>query len=288
MRKYKLALSLAVICFFLLLFFGFLLFLQKSQPDADNSRLMTATLLKVGKADAIIIQSGENVIVIDAGEEEDGAEVQAFLAAQNISHIDTLIITHFDQDHVGGADTLVEQMDIGTVLLPAYHGTNTEYADFIQAMNRKSLTPQLLTEPFHFTLGKLDVLVEPPVSYEIPEGYLEYDNNFSLFVTVTYDENVLLFTGDAEKQRIREWLENGTVSKCDFLKVPHHGIYTTALQDLINATDPAYAGICTSKKHPADSLTLELLKSSGVRTFQTKDGNIIVTSDGKRLDVWQT
>lgn len=53
---------------------------------------------------------------------------------QGISNVDTLIITHYDQDHVGGADTLVEAMEIGRVLLPAYEGDSTEYVDFMNAL----------------------------------------------------------------------------------------------------------------------------------------------------------
>ena len=71
--------------------------------------MLKIVLLKVGKADAIIAQANGKAIVIDAGEEEDGEEIVTYLKNQGLSRIEALIITHYDRDHVGGADTLVER-----------------------------------------------------------------------------------------------------------------------------------------------------------------------------------
>lgn len=201
--------------------------------------------------------------------------------------MDTLIITHFDRDHVGGADTLVESMEIGRVLIPAYRGTNTEYTDFISALARKEIDAQELTEPVGFQLGEAVVQVEPPQSYDAPEGAAEADNNFSLITTVTHGKNSFLFTGDSQKQRIREWISGGTASASRFLKVPHHGVYNTALKDLLETVEPEYAVICSSAKNPADVRTLELLKNYNVGVFETKNGNVTVISDGVTLELRQ-
>lgn len=61
------------------------------------------------------------------------------------------------------------------------------------------------------------MLLEPPASYEAAEMTDALDNNFSLITTVTHGENTLLFAGDAEKSRLREWLFRGSVRACDFL-----------------------------------------------------------------------
>lgn len=257
--------------------------------SVPNNRMtpLSVKLLKVGKADAIILRTGDETMVIDTGEEDDGEELVNELANQGVSHVDVLIITHFDKDHVGGADTLVESMDIGQIYVPAYTGTHTEYIDFLHALEEKGMTPTQLNESVRFSFGDAEVLVEPPTSYETDPNTLENDNNFSLITTVVHGENRLLFMGDAEKQRIREWLDTGDVKDCDFLKVPHHGVYNTALEDLLNTISPEYGAICCSSKNPAEPKTLELLKKYGVETLQTKDGNITVISDGSKLELHQ-
>lgn len=265
-----------------------LLFLKVGNlSGGERLEPLKVTLFRLGKADAIVVQNGEKAAVIDAGEEEDGEEIAAFLAKQGISRIDALIITHFDKDHVGGADTLIEELEIGQILVPDYLGDSTEYSDFVHAMEQKAITPQRLNESAEFKLGNADVLVEPPLSYEIPEGVIEYDNNFSLITTITHGENRLLFTGDIEKQRIREWLSEGNTVQCRFLKFPHHGVYNKALQELLEAVSPEYTVICDSNKYPADTKTLELLKQYNVQTMQTSYGNVTVVSDGHDLEVFQ-
>lgn len=248
---------------------------------------LKVTLLKVGKADAIALQTEGETMVIDAGEEEDGEEMVMFLKNQGITRVDTLIITHFDRDHVGGADIVAEEMDVGTVVLPDYEGTNTEYEDFMDVLGKKGITPRRLTEPEEYTLGEAHVLVEPPHSYETKSAAAEFDNNFSLIATVTHGENRLLFMGDAEKQRIREWIAGENAAPCKFLKIPHHGVYNTALKELMETVSPDYAVICSSNKNPAEVETLELLKKKNISVFQTKDGNVTVISDGKKLELNQ-
>ncbi len=258
-----------------------------SAPDSSDLSNLTVTTLKIGKADAIVIQNNDKTMLIDAGEEEDGEEVADFLEENGVEKIDALVITHYDKDHVGGADTIVENFEIGDVYIPDYEGTRTEYVDFLKALDDKSITPSRLRENAEFSLGKADVLIETPLSYEIPYGFDEYDNNFSLITTVVYGENRFVFTGDAEKQRIREWLDNSEVKACDFLKIPHHGVYTNELDNMLRALMPDFAVITDSKKNPADDKTLELLQEFGVKTFEAKDGNITAVSDGKTVNVFQ-
>lgn len=111
---------------------------------AAETEPLKVTLLKVGKADAIAIQTEKNTMVIDTGEEEDGEELVFYLKNQGITQVDILLITHFDQDHVGGADTLIESMDVERVLVPDYEGTSTEYQDFMIALEEKGMTAERL------------------------------------------------------------------------------------------------------------------------------------------------
>lgn len=111
---------------------------------AAETEPLKVTLLKVGKADAIAIQTEKNTMVINTGEEEDGEELVFYLKNQGITQVDILLITHFDQDHVGGAETLIESMDVERVLVPDYEGTSTEYQDFMIALEEKGMTAERL------------------------------------------------------------------------------------------------------------------------------------------------
>ena len=261
------------------------------KSDDNNDTASQATLevsfLKVGKADAIVLMCQDETMIIDCGEEDDGKEVLAFLKSRGIEKVDVLMITHFDKDHVGGADTFVEGIKIERVLLPAYTGSGTEYTDFMEALGKAGINPENVTENLNLTLGSASILVEPPASYEIPAHVEEYDNDFSLITTVEFDGKRLIFTGDSEKKRIREWLEDGAACECDVLKIPHHGVYNKALADLLSATKPAHTVICDSKKNPADEKTLGLIKSIGADYMQTQYGDVTVLCSRDGIEIHQ-
>ena len=270
---------------------GILIMRKGDEQEKKVLETLTASILKVGKADAIILQLGEEAVVIDAGEEDDGQEVADYLSERNITRLKALIITHFDKDHVGGADTLLENLQVEEVILPDYTGISTDYSEFLTALEQskkeKGTSERRLTGSYELKLGQARFFLEAPDSYEIPEGSQEYDNDFSIITTVRYGETCLLFMGDAEKTLTRQWLEKGIDRQCDFVKIPHHGVYNTAMIELIEALSPDCAAICTSAKNPAERKTLELLKVYGVVVMETKDGDITVTSDGTAVQIKQ-
>ena len=274
---------------FILAFAAIFTFSGCEKNVSDDRTPLTVTLLKVGKADAIIALTDNKALVIDVGEEDDGPEVVKFLQKRNITEVEALIITHYDQDHVGGADTLLEQINVKNVYVPNYEGMHSEYYDFIKAAENAKVPLQKLDKNVSFKFGDAEVLIEPPLSYELKTSDTEKDtdNNFSLITTITHGNNRFVFAGDAEKRRIREWLESENAVKCDFLKVPHHGVYNGALDELLEQIKPEYAVICSSKKHPAESKALEVIKKYCKNVYETKDGNVMVLSDGNRMEIKQ-
>ena len=259
---------------------------------ASNYGTIKASILKVGKADAIVVEAPYQTMVIDAGEEDDGLEVVSFLMNRGIKKVDVLIVTHYDKDHVGGADTLIEQIPVDRVLVPDYESTSTEYADFLTALNAAGIVPEKLRETVTFPFGDAEVIVEPPTSYELLElvktdETLEVDNDLSLITTIVHGDNRLVFTGDAEKIRLRDWLNSEHAVPCDFLKIPHHGVFNAEMETLAGQLSPKYTAICDSAKNPADNMTIEVFKKYNANVLQTKDGDITVLSNGSVVEVTQ-
>lgn len=261
---------------------------QQQTEAQQQTDVLQIQVLKVGKADAIVLQCGSETMVIDCGEEEDGQEVLDYLKSNGVQKIDTLIITHFDKDHVGGADTVVSGIPVDRLLLPAYISTGKQYKAFVAAYEAVGIEPENVTETLSFDFGGeggASVTVEPPASYEIPNTDDEYDNDFSLITTIDFNGKKFVFAGDIEEARIHEWLSSGTVGHCDVLKVPHHGVYNDALAELFESLQPKYAIICDSKKNPADTRTLELLKKVGAECLQTMNGDIGIRCIGQNIEL---
>lgn len=256
---------------------------QVSAPEVTGS--FSITVLDVGKADAILLQTANKTVVLDAGNKGDGKDIEKLLEGQQITKIDTLIISHFDKDHVGGASRLFKHLEVGEVYLPDYAGTCEEYFDFCKKLEDVSITPMKLP------MGEQRVWQYDDVSFRLDAAqkndYGKHEeNDFSLCLYLQHGDNTFLFAGDAEEARQEEIMgyDFGAVT---FLKFPYHGNYLPTTEKFLDACSPKYAVICCSEKEPAQSQTIKTLQDRGIQAFYTQNGEVHIASDGKNISVTQ-
>ena len=119
----------------------------------ETANELTAVFFDVGKADAILLYNGEMAVLIDAGENGDGKDVAEAIRARGIERLDLLIITHFDKDHVGGADKILENIEVARVLEPDYAKDSRQYRQYREALEEQGVAAEALSENTSFTLG---------------------------------------------------------------------------------------------------------------------------------------
>ena len=242
---------------------------------------MEIVCFQAGKADAFLLITPDSTVLIDCGEKGFGKTILAELEARGIEQLDCMVITHFDQDHVGGAARIINNFPVARILQSNSPKDSEAYEKYIKAVKNAAIEPETVRESLSFTLDGVTYNVNPPKRTKYNS---DTSNNSSLILSVENGANRLLFTGDAEDERTEEFLTLnwGTY---DFLKLPHHGRWQETLPLLIETTAPRYAVITSSDEETEDSETLELLESAGVETFLTRNGQIRVLSDGTTLSV---
>lgn len=253
------------------------------EPEEKPRELLTITAYAVGDADALLLQLGDTAILIDTGEEDDGERLCAELTAENMDSLDALIITHYDKDHIGGTEAILDAIETERIFCPDYEGSGSAWKAFRKAV-KKHNGLRVVPEEQSYEFGELKLEIYPaldPETMKTENG--EYDNDLSLVVMVTYGSCRFLFTGDVEKARIREMLSSQTDWSCDLIKMPHHGRYQKALQDLLEAAGPEFAVICCSNEAPPEKKTLELLEKQEITCACTDAGNVVFCSDGTTL-----
>ena len=256
------------------------LFSCSSEEVAEPLDPLTVYFFDAGKADAVLLTTENGTVLIDAGESGFGDEIVSYLENAGIDAVDYLIITHFDKDHVGGAAKVIGSVKVGKVLQSNYPKDSKEYDAYVGALSVAALSPDTVRETFDFELDGVKYSVDPPAEEEYSH---DPSNNSSLIVTVTYGKKILLFAGDAENERMAEYIDKGLARDCDFVKIPHHGRWDGNLKDLIGKTRPEYAVITSSDEEPEDEKTVELLDSSGVMTFYTRTAPVRLVCDGVSL-----
>ena len=260
----------------------FLLLILLCLPCTAESDLregpMELVFFSLGKADAILLRTDAGAVMIDAGTEKKAKSLTRQLESMGIEHLDALIVTHFDKDHVGGADQILDELSVGRVYEPDYSKDSKQvdqYRDSLAASGSEIVT---LRDNASFTVDGVTYRID--IANESFYGRDE-ENDFSLVVRVQYGDVRMLFPGDIENPRIAELLDEGDL-QADLLKVPHHGKSEKLSSEFFKAVSPSWAVVTDSDEEPADSEVLKSLEKLGCKTLSTRSGNVfaVIGRDG--------
>ena len=168
-----------------------------SSTTGDTS--LTVTCLKGGAADAFVLVSDNHVTIIDTGLDSKADKLVDFLNEQGISKIDELILTHFDKDHVGGADHVLENFEVGKVYATYHSKESDDITDYLNALKEAGMEETQVTKTITYEADGISFTIYPPQA----TSYLESEsNNSSLVIKATIGDNSMLFAGDAEYERL--------------------------------------------------------------------------------------
>lgn len=270
----------AVIFLSMLFFLGGCTKAKSREPSGEEIKV---TFFDVGKGDAILIETANSRMLIDSGYDNTSRVILDYLKNQETAKLDYMVITHFDKDHVGGADRILDAVEVDTVLQPDYRSEGGQFAEYCAVMEQKGIQPEIVTETMRFSMDGADILIYPPQKKE----YEEEDNDFSLVISMTYRGNSFLFAGDSEKVRLQELLEQTEFELShDVLKVPRHGKKEKNSEEFLAAVSPKAAVITCSEEMMPDKKILDILEKQGTKVYQTTQGPIICLCNGD--EIWIT
>ena len=246
--------------------------------EADQ---LSVKFFNAGKADAILLYTDESAVLIDTGLDGFAPYILHTLNELDIQTLDTLILTHFDKDHIGSADEILESVEVGRVLVSDWPKDSDEYADLMAALETAGIESEVVfgDDQVSFMLDGAEYTVDGPDASDYDK---DDSNNSSLIVTVQYGQTSFLLMGDAQNERIKEFLSQDS-SEYDVLKVPYHGNYQKQLKNMIPSADPEYAVITCSASEGGEAKTLDLLEEYDIEVFLTSEGNVSIVSDGKNI-----
>ena len=252
---------------------------------AAEEGLLSCRFFDVDKGDAMLITFPDGSrVMIDAGTNKAGKALEKWMRAEGIDRLDALVITHFDKDHVGGADKLLSSLSVSCVVIPGYEKESKQHTQFMQALDESPETETFVLGPREektFSFGGADLLLS--AAHEMDYGRDE-ENDFSLCGRLSYGNTRFLFTGDAEDARQKELLEEGDLA-CDVLKVPYHGRAVTASAAFLTACAPEIAWVPDGPEDGADPGLLQYLEEKlGAAVYRSADeGDLLVVSDGETV-----
>lgn len=235
------------------------------------------TLLDVGQGLSAVIKTKNHTLVYDTGAKLNshfdlGSRVVApFLQTTGIKTIDTLMISHADNDHIGGALGLMNKIKTNSIITTAV----PELASFNPGVCEAG--QQWQWDGVVFT-----------VLHPQNNVYYSKRNNNSCVLMVQAGLHKILLTGDIEALSERQLMQRyGESLHADIILVPHHGSKTSSSKEFLELVRSEYALIPVGYKnqygHPKAEI-LQRYEQIGITTLRTDyNGAIEFRLDGKAL-----
>ncbi|WP_171050887.1 DNA internalization-related competence protein ComEC/Rec2 [Bacillus sp. BHET2] len=197
--------------------------------------------------------------------------VVPFLKSKGITTIDTLVLTHGDMDHIGGAEAVLREMKVREVMISPNSQEKVEVKKIVGMAQRKRIPVKEVMYPNNWRGDKYGLHIVSPQD-RVYEG-----NNDSIVIYGEIGRLKWLFTGDLEEQGERAFIETFDLP-VDVLKVGHHGSNTSTTEAFLEDTNPSMAVISAGESnrfgHPHPNV-LERLSERGMTIYNTaKDGAI--------------
>lgn len=247
----------------------------KTQPPKIGT--FTMTVLDVGQGLAVTVQTAHHWLVYDAGPKYNSGSdsgqtvLLPFLRYYHADYLDTLVISHGDSDHIGGAESLLQALPT-TQLLTSVPAQLSVYKPTVCVAGQSWLWDEV----------KFTILS--------PDHAFESDNDNSCVLRIENQRSSVLLTGDIEAGAERQLVATyGERLKSNVLVAPHHGSKTSSTPIFLNAIAPEIilipAGYLNQFHHPHPTV-LSRYQQSKAKIFNTADsGAITINAESSKPHV---
>ena len=233
------------------------------------------TAFDIGQGNALLIETAHHRLLYDTGPaysiESDGATrvLLPYLRARGISQLDGLIITHSDNDHSGGAASLIQGMTINwsRSSLPDDHGLRRQMPSHSACRAGQS---------WNWDGVQFDML-HPDAHY----ANADHPNARSCTLRIRYRQHAVLLTGDIEAPQERALVARAADQlPASVLLAPHHGSGTSSTPEFLSAVSPQLAlfqvGYRNRYHHPKADV-LDRYLTQGITALRSdRDGAVQV------------
>ncbi|MBS4014906.1 MAG: MBL fold metallo-hydrolase [Candidatus Latescibacteria bacterium] len=256
---------------------------------SQKSDVLQICIIDVDQGDAILIMTpNQKYILIDGGNKYYGInEINPLLDSLKIRRLDYVFATHYDADHIGGLDEVINHISKDSIINYCYdRGDTAKSKQFLEYKLSAGNKRKTIKAGDIITLN--DVVIKCVcVNGKLMNGdsiAVKDENDFCIGLVIEYKDFELFTAGDIGGVNTGNHKDIETklaplVGDIDVYKVSHHGSKYSSNSVLINTIKPEAAVISAGTNnygHPEQSVIdrLSNAKSRIYQTNQTEYGQI--------------
>jgi competence protein ComEC len=239
-----------------------------------------ATVLDIGQGTAVLIETKTKRLLYDTGpiQGKDNAGqriILPYLRGRGINHINRMVISHSDSDHIGGAATLLKEISFNSMM-----GSLPSTNPLLTNLDERKIPAIPCRFGQHWSWDGVEFQIWHPHEEAVfGDLYPRKPNEVSCVLEVRNQSTSFWLTGDVEKQGEAEITERLTQTALNHLKnqnlifmAPHHGSKTSSSKELLMALSPdeafAQNGYRNRYGHPHPTVTARY-QSMNIPFYQT-------------------
>jgi beta-lactamase superfamily II metal-dependent hydrolase len=198
-------------------------------------------ILDVGHGNCTVLQDTKGVTVIDAGPR---SHLLEYLTQQGIRRIESILVSHADEDHIGGLIALLDPqtLEVGKIRLNTDPKPTKAWHGLLHILDRADRHGNIDFQPFltlsspensgEFDQGSVQVQVLGPSKNLAARGPGGHDgkgrkiesNSISAVIRLSIDdEPIALLPGDLDEIGLDDLLESHEDIHAPLVVFPHHG-----------------------------------------------------------------
>jgi len=229
------------------------------------SQTANFTFVNVNHGDCMIFRNNKITVMFDSGGSEisDVAEniVIPYLNKAGINKIDVAFITHYHSDHCKSYVKLLEKGRIKRIVMPKNVCDAELRKELLEAAKKSNAVVNYIKGGEKLAFGDLNV--------STCNTYRDDEINNGMIYAVSYGECSVCVAGDVNKDGELRAVPFAAANKCDILKVPHHGSYTSSGSTFVKAVGASVAVISASVNDKVSAETRKVLAGNVGCTYET-------------------
>jgi competence protein ComEC len=263
---------------------------SESVPTSDSEKQTSLEVhfINVGQGSSTLLVGPTNeTMLIDSGDwRSDGEEIIEYLEGENITHIDYLITSHADADHIGGHAAIINHFEteangVGAVYDPGIAASTQTYESYLDAIEEHDveLYRTQAGDQIPFEGASVDVLA-PPANHLVDGDR----NENSLVLRVAHGNASFLFPGDAAERGEQYLVDTyGDSLNSTVLQAGHHGSRSSSSADFLDATTPSVtvisSGYDSQYGHPHEEVLQRLADREIPTLWTATHGTVTLVSN---------